>query len=165
MATDRALSYLSGMGSLYDADFLLWSEQQAELLRRLAAGERVNDAVDWPNLIEEVEALGRSEVGKVRTALLHLMEHASLIALCPPDHRDIPHWSGEMRMFRDEAVEDYRPSMRQVLAPRLDRAWAAAREAAARKLAQPITRLPERRPFTLQDLPLDDLPERLRSAG
>jgi len=56
-----------------------------------------------------------------------------------------------------------------VLAPRLDRAWAAAREAAARKLAQPIAQLPERRPFTLQellqDLPLDDLPERLRSAG
>ena len=32
---------------LYDRDALAWAEQQAELLRRLAAGERVNDAVDW----------------------------------------------------------------------------------------------------------------------
>jgi hypothetical protein len=31
------------MSNLYDTDILLWSEQQADLLRRLAAGERVND--------------------------------------------------------------------------------------------------------------------------
>ncbi len=31
------------MGRLYDTDILLGSEQQAALLRRLAAGERVND--------------------------------------------------------------------------------------------------------------------------
>ena len=31
------------MGDLYEDDFLLWSESQAILLRRLAAGERVND--------------------------------------------------------------------------------------------------------------------------
>ena len=43
---------------LYERDFVLWSEAQADLLRRLAAGERVNAAVDWPNLIEEVEDLG-----------------------------------------------------------------------------------------------------------
>ena len=154
-------------GDLYQDDFYTWTRQQAAALRILASRQPSKE-VDWPNLIEEVEALGRSEVGKVRSALLHLMEHAALMTLSPPDHRDIPHWSGEMRMFRDEAVEDYRPSMRQVLAPRLDRAWAAAREAAARKLAQPIARLPERRPFTLQellqDLLLDDLPERLRTA-
>ena len=46
------------MGSLYDADVVPWSEQQAALLRRLAAGERVDDAVDWPNLVEEVGAFG-----------------------------------------------------------------------------------------------------------
>jgi hypothetical protein len=29
------------MSDLYEADILLWSEQQADVLRRLAAGERV----------------------------------------------------------------------------------------------------------------------------
>jgi hypothetical protein len=43
---------------LYDDDILWWSEQQAELLRRVAAGERVNDQVDWDNVVEEIEALG-----------------------------------------------------------------------------------------------------------
>ncbi len=44
----------------YDADVLQWSEHQAALLRRAAAGERVND-LDWPNIIEEIESVGRSE--------------------------------------------------------------------------------------------------------
>jgi hypothetical protein len=34
----------------YETDILAWSERQGALLRRLAAGERVNDAdLDWPN--------------------------------------------------------------------------------------------------------------------
>jgi hypothetical protein len=37
------------MSDLYEADILMWSEHQAELLRRMAAGERVNDQVDWTN--------------------------------------------------------------------------------------------------------------------
>lgn len=48
--------------SEYEADILLWSEHQAELLRRLAAGERVNDQVDWKNLIEEVESVGNLSI-------------------------------------------------------------------------------------------------------
>ncbi len=49
--------------SLLDADayILIWSERQAELLRRRAAGELVNDAdIDWPNVAEEIEDVGRS---------------------------------------------------------------------------------------------------------
>lgn len=45
---------------LYHRDFVAWSQAQAERLRRLAAGERVND-LDWGNLIEEVEDLGRAK--------------------------------------------------------------------------------------------------------
>ena len=33
------------MGDLYDDDILLWSERQSDLLRRIAAGEPVNEAV------------------------------------------------------------------------------------------------------------------------
>ncbi len=50
------------MNDLYEEDILTWSERQAELLRRLAAGERVNDQVDWQNVVEEVESVGRSEL-------------------------------------------------------------------------------------------------------
>jgi len=49
-------------GSLYEHDVLVWAEQQAGLLRRLAESERVNDAVDWPNVIEELQGVGLSEL-------------------------------------------------------------------------------------------------------
>lgn len=60
----------------YDTDLLLWSERQAALLRRMGAGERVNDQVDWANVAEEVESLGVSQRHQLRsrlgTILLHL---------------------------------------------------------------------------------------------
>ena len=50
------------MSDLYDADILQWSEHQAALLRRRAAGELVNEAdLDWPNIAEEIESLGKSQ--------------------------------------------------------------------------------------------------------
>ena len=58
-----------GDRSLYDTDIVAWSEQQAEALRDLArqAGKQSN-AVDWDNLIDEVETVGRSESGGGRVA-------------------------------------------------------------------------------------------------
>ena len=46
----------------YDTDILTWSERQADLLRRVGAGEAVNARIDWDNVAEEIESLGRSEV-------------------------------------------------------------------------------------------------------
>jgi hypothetical protein len=36
---------------LYERDILVWSEKQAALLRRLARGEGLNEAVDWDHVI------------------------------------------------------------------------------------------------------------------
>jgi len=63
----------------YDTDILTWSERQAELLRRRAAGELVNEAdLDWPNIAEEIESLGktvaRELAGRVSAILIHLIK-------------------------------------------------------------------------------------------
>src|ERR1035437_740620 len=50
------------MGDLYEADVLEWAEHQAELLRQHAAGKPSNETPDWPNIIEEVESVGRSQL-------------------------------------------------------------------------------------------------------
>ena len=97
---------------LYDQDALLWSEQQADLLRRLAAGERVNDAVDWSNVIEEIEAMGRSELRScgslLRQALIHLLKLTKW-----PDSRSHSHWRSEVLAFLGDALDAFSPSMRQ----------------------------------------------------
>ena len=51
---------------LHDSDVLIWSEQQADLLRRLAAGERVNDAVDWANVIKRFKTQVNLSCGPAR---------------------------------------------------------------------------------------------------
>ena len=46
------------MSDLYDTDILLWSKRQADLLRRHAAGERLNSAdLDWTNIAGEIDSM------------------------------------------------------------------------------------------------------------
>ena len=64
------------MSDLYEADITLWSERQAALLRRWAAGELVNDAeLDWTNIAEEIESMGRSERDRLTNRLAVLLAH------------------------------------------------------------------------------------------
>src|SRR5207344_1973018 len=67
-----------GMNDLYDTDTVLWAERQAALLRRMAAGERVNDQVDWENVVEEIADVARRDrdriFGQLVTICLHLLK-------------------------------------------------------------------------------------------
>jgi Domain of unknown function DUF29 len=157
------------MDSLYDADFLLWSEQQAALLQRLAAGERVNDAVDWAHLIEEVGDLGRGQLQAVGSQLRVALAHLLLVhAASRPE--TVAHWRGEARTALANAADAYAPSMAQRIA--LAKHWRVARLVALDKLGDqggPARPLPEACPFTLAELvqpeaELDALLARLGSA-
>ena len=100
------------MSDVYEADILEWSQHQAELLRRHAAGEKLNEAPDWANIIEEIEDVGGNVLRAVRSHLLQAMLH-ELKVLAWPESRDVPHWRAEARGQRDEAADDFTPSMRQ----------------------------------------------------
>ena len=139
------------LDSLYERDALAWAEQQADLLRRLAAGEAVNEAVDWPNVIEEVEDVGQSQLracrSLLRQALVHLLKlHAW------PGSLATEHWRGETAGFLIDARDCFTPSMRQ----RID-----LREIYGDSLTQvrtevgdvaPPKPLPEACPFSLDEL-------------
>src|SRR5215207_42459 len=58
---------------LYDQDFLLWTREQSKLLRE-AAEHRVNFPLDWENLAEEIESLGKSLRSELRSRL-RTIEH------------------------------------------------------------------------------------------
>ncbi len=103
------------MSDLYDDDILLWSERQANLLRRHAAGERANDAaLDWANIIEEIESVGNEQLHAVESLLLRALIHC-LKAMAWPESRAVPHWRAEERTFRDQARRRFAPSMRRRL--------------------------------------------------
>ncbi len=101
------------MSDLYDADILEWSEQQAALLRRSAGGERLNDRLpDWPNIIEEIESVGRSQLSAVRSLLTQALLHM-LRAEAWPQSPAAPGWRSEALRFRLDAADAFAPSMRQ----------------------------------------------------
>jgi hypothetical protein len=98
---------------LYDRDILAWSQRQAGLLRRLAAGERVSD-LDWPHVIDEVEDVGRSELRACQSLLTRSMEHLLKIQGWPKNTA-VPHWRGEAVTFLREAQRAFSASMAQHL--------------------------------------------------
>jgi hypothetical protein len=95
----------------YWDDTLLWSEHQCALLRRLAAGERVND-VDWEHVIEEIEDVGKSELRACTSQLSRAIEHMLKIAGWP-GHSAAEHWRAETLVFLRDARLAFSPSMRQ----------------------------------------------------
>jgi hypothetical protein len=101
--------------SEYDTDILVWSEHQAGLLRRVAAGEPVNEPLDWTNIIEEIGSVGSEQLHAVKSLLTQALVHM-LKAKAWPLSRDVPHWQSEERRFRIDAADRYSPSMR----PRID---------------------------------------------
>ena len=59
---------------LYDEDFVRWTEAQAAALRE-AAGLATNSPLDWENLAEEIDSLGRSLRHELRSRLMVIVEH------------------------------------------------------------------------------------------
>ena len=98
---------------LYHRDILGWSKAQAERLRRVAAGERVND-VDWEHVIEEVEDGGKGELKAVRSLFVLAIEHA-LKAAAWPEHSAARKWRNEAASFLGQARQHYEPGMAQHL--------------------------------------------------
>ena len=56
--------------NFYDADFYAWTQKQADLLRR-----EQWSAIDLPNLIEEIESLGKQQRQELRNRLSILIGH------------------------------------------------------------------------------------------
>ena len=64
---------MSRTAELYDQDFFLWTQEQSRLLRE-AAERRVNFPLDWENLAEEIESLGKSQRSELRSRLTTIVE-------------------------------------------------------------------------------------------
>lgn len=140
---------------LHDRDAVIWAEQQASLLRRLAQGERVNDSVDWPHVIEEIEDVGLSQLSACESWLRQAVVH--LLKLRLGEDRPAAHWRIETAGFLADAQARFSPSMRQRID--LEKQYAKAlRQVRAGAPTGKLTRtLPASCPFTLDDLLADDL--------
>jgi hypothetical protein len=126
------------MSDLYDRDILEWSEHQAALLKRRAAGELVNDAAfDWPSIAEEIESLGVSQRTELRNRLRVVLEHLFKLQFsmaADPRNGWIDTVIEQRRQI--ETLLDASPSLKNAVpgyvAVYMDKARATAAEALAR---------------------------------
>jgi hypothetical protein len=119
---------------LYQRDFVRWTEQQAAALRE-AAGLGINLPLDWENLAEEIDSLGRSQRRELRSRIATIIEH--LIKLeCSPATDPRRAWMETIARERVniEDLLDDSPSLRNEVDGIIARAMTRAVELVTRSL-------------------------------
>jgi hypothetical protein len=125
----------------YETDFLLWIE---ETIANLKAQNY--QQVDWENLIEEVESLGKSQRSTVRSYLVRLLEH--LLKRCYVAIPDCERgWEIEIRNFRQRLMFELEdsPSLKNFIGEILPKCYTIALDNV--KESYPDINFPDHYPF------------------
>lgn len=139
------------MSTLYEQDYVAWTQAQASELRRWSELRPNSVLLDWNNLIDEIDALGRSEWRALESLLENILIHLIKIhtARSPQPQR---HWRQEITGWRRAAAKKLAdsPSLRRKID--LAALWAVAADEARSTLAQygDLIDPPERCPWDLE---------------
>jgi hypothetical protein len=140
------------MSDLYDTDFYQWTQQQAAAL---TAGKI--ETLDWANLAEEIESLGKNDRRGLASHLQGIVMHL-LKWQYQPSGRETGHsWLTSIGNHRDEIVGilDDSPSLRRQVPELIARYYARARSKASRETGLPEATFPAKCPWTAEQI-LDD---------
>lgn len=136
--------------NFYETDFYAWTQQQAMLLRNQQWSQ-----IDLPNLIEEIESLGRQQRQELRNRLSVLIGHL-LKWHYQPQHRSRS-WLATLRVQRldiAELLED-NPSLKPYVETAFRKAYLKGVELAVGETNLPNCTFPTECPYSLAEL-LDD---------
>ena len=139
----------------YTADFNLWIQRTAQLLR-----ERRWYEIDLEHLIEEIEDLGKSERRGIASQLIRLVLHLLKWQYQPQRRSDS--WLDSITDARTQielAIVDS-PSLKNYAAQQLEQSYQPVRRQAAQQTRMPLAVFPDECPYSI-DLVLDEgwLPE------
>ncbi len=97
----------------YETDYYQWTQLMAKALR-----ERDYSNIDWDNLIEEIEDMGKSQKRAIESLLMRLTEHLLKLKYWKSEQeRNKKHWRAEIVNFRillDKRLKDS-PSLKAKL--------------------------------------------------
>ncbi len=138
------------MRSLYEADFYAWTQEQAELLRHHQWSK-----LDLPNLIEEIESLGKQQRQELRNRLSILIGH--LLKWQYQPGRRSRSWLATIRVQRRETQEllQENPSLKPYLLEVLQKAYKNGKDLAVTETNLPYKTFPQDCPYTVDQI-LDD---------
>lgn len=145
--------------STYEVDFHRWTADQAAALRNAASAE-----IDWENVAEEIESLGRSYRRALENRFEILLAHL-LKCLVQPERRTRS-WDMTIAEQRKQIASliERNPSLGDLPRTNFDRAYKDAVWRATRDSGLPESAFPPASPFTVQEV-LDPafLPDKMRS--
>jgi hypothetical protein len=143
----------------YEGDYFAWSRDQAARLVDLRP-----KGIDWQNLAEEIESLGRSEKRAIRSDLIVVVTHLLKWQFQPRERK--AGWRSSIAEHRKRIDEALRasPSLKRYPGTILQEIYPYALSIAAEETNLPETAFPEAYPFTIaQILDPDFYPEAARA--
>lgn len=142
------------VASAYERDFHAWTADQAAALRRAGAA-RPDLGLDFENLAEEIESLGRSDRRALTSHVARIIEHLLKLEYGSP-RQPRAGWQRSVDLHRIEAQKLLAdsPSLHAHLAATLERSYRDGRRLAARGLRRDPNKgdLPARCPYTLEQI-------------
>ncbi len=139
------------LADLYERDYYAWTDAQVRALR-----EHKVSGLDWDNLAEEVEDLGKAERHRLESHLELLLMH--LLKWVYQPHRRSRSWSNSIRehRFRIQRVLRENPSLKGKLPELFADVYQGARFTAENETGMNISAFPESCPWSLDDAMRDD---------
>ncbi|MEA5617839.1 DUF29 domain-containing protein [Cronbergia sp. UHCC 0137] len=84
--------------TLYESDYNQWIEETVQQLRN-----RNFQEIDWDNLIEEIESMGKNDKRALSSLLTRLLEHLLKLSYWEVEKpRSGNHWASEIVNFRSQ---------------------------------------------------------------
>jgi hypothetical protein len=140
---------------LYERDYYTWIQEQVRALRE----RRVED-LDWPNLAEEIEDLGKSEKRGLKSRITRLLEHLLKMAYASDRvwQSNSRGWELSVENAREAAGElvEENPGLRPYLDELFAGAYRTARRDTLKALRLPNSAIPETPPWTFEQV-IDNL--------
>ena len=133
--------------ALYDRDFYAWTQEQAALLK-----SRQWDRLDIPNLVEEIEALGRQERRELVNRLGILVGHLLKWQFQPQQRSKS--WTAtiiEQRQEIQELIAD-NPSLKSYLVEAMNKGYQKSVLLVVKETPLSLDDLPAQCPYTLDQV-------------
>ena len=137
--------------NLYEADYCQWLENTLEQLR-----QGKYEGVDWDNLLEEIEAMGRSEKRGLKSNLIVVVLH--LLKWQYQPEKCSGSWESSLIEHRRRIKEALKesPSLKPYFSQILEESYTESVKQAKAETGLPITRFPQKCPYSLNSILNDE---------
>ncbi|MGB5768582.1 MAG: DUF29 domain-containing protein [Crocosphaera sp.] len=130
------------MSNLYETDFVKWAFEQAKAL-----SEHDIKSLDWSNLKEEIEALGREQLNAINSLLKQVIIHRLKLDYLQ-DELNHNHWEIEINAFVDQIEDKLTPTLKNKID--ISKIYARSKRDVIKQY--PKLNIPENCPYSLDDL-------------